>query len=68
MKKYILSLAVLGLSLSFSSCEKCFECTSVVTDPDLPATPITAEECERGHVYDNALETYERAGWDCIEK
>lgn len=69
MKKLLLSVFVLsGFVFSFSSCEKCFECSAVTTDPVLPTDTITEEVCERGHVYDNALETYERAGWDCFEK
>lgn len=68
MKKIVV-LFLFGLFVfGFSACEQCATCTALATDPNFPPDSVLTEEfCERGHVYDNGLETYERAGWDCEE-
>jgi len=68
MKKiFALGIFVLGLFM-LNSCEQCATCSSQATDPNFsPDSVLTEEFCERGHVYNNQIETYERAGWDCTE-
>ena len=57
------------LMAGISSCKRCATCTSTVTDPYASVgDTITVDFCERGHVYDNQLETYERSGWLCVEE
>lgn len=63
----VIGFFVLGL-FSLNSCEQCATCTSLATDPNFsPDSVLTEEFCEKGHVYDNAIETYDRAGWNCTE-
>jgi hypothetical protein len=66
--KAFFTLSILSTALFFISCERCAECTSVSTDPFTVGDTLTAEFCEKGHIYDNELESYEKRDWDCNEK
>jgi hypothetical protein len=64
MKRILSILAVVGIAAMSASCEKCMECT--FEDEDLGT--LSEEWCEKGHVYDDQLKTYEDRGWVCVEK
>jgi hypothetical protein len=63
MKKIIGIAAVFVAVLGFTSCEQCATCT--FNDPD--RGQLTEDFCDRGKVYDDTMETYDDAGWDCVE-
>lgn len=57
-------LLFVGL-IAFTSCEKCATCTNYDNDRD---TTLSEKFCEKGHVYDNGLKTYEASNWNCVEE
>ena len=53
--------------IAFSSCEKCSTCTTTSEDPETFGTVITDEVCGSGRDYDDQIEIYNTANWDCVE-
>lgn len=68
MKRPFTILALLSLTLFFSSCEKCATCTSVSDDPQTEGQTITSEVCGVGREYTDQVEIYERTNWECTEQ
>lgn len=71
MKRLILSSAVLSI-IAFSSCKKCYECSTdlpiTVNGQVVGTTPYTTEECGRGTIIKQKVESLEEEGYTCTKK
>lgn len=65
MKRSILMLSLFAMSVGFTSCQKCYECT------DCPLG-INSDACmndfDSKEDYDAALANLRASGCDCVEK
>ncbi len=66
MKKLLVFSTTIFSLLVFSSCQKCKTCTYTAQDPTNPSdSSRVVEVCEKGRLFDNAIERYETNNWVC---
>ena len=63
MKSFIVAATALFTLATFSSCQKCSDCTF-----EENGETTTTEVCDSGRSYTDQINQFEKSGWKCTEK